>query len=142
LRGDGTGAFHPVDSGIVAYGEQRGTAVCDFDQDGRVDLVVTENGAATKLYRNIGEKRGLRVRLHGPPGNLSGTGASVRLKFGKGWGPAREVHAGSGYWSQDSAVLVLGFQESPGEVEVRWPNGRVTRKSFSQSEREIEINFE
>ncbi len=57
LIGDGSGGFTPVpghESGLTIYGEQRGTAAADYDSDGRTDLVVTQNGAETKLYRNTG----------------------------------------------------------------------------------------
>src|SRR5262249_25425119 len=63
LAGDGKGNFRPIpgqESGIKIYGEQRGCALCDYDGDGRADLVVTQNGAETKLYRNTGARRGLR----------------------------------------------------------------------------------
>jgi hypothetical protein len=55
LRGRGDGTLDAVpgqESGIAIYGEQRGCAAADFDGDGRPDLVVTQNGAETKLYRN------------------------------------------------------------------------------------------
>jgi hypothetical protein len=97
LRGDGKGSFVPVpgqESGIKIYGEQRGSAAGDFDRDGRVDLVVAQNAAQTKLYRNAGAKPGLRVRLKGPNDNPDGIGAVVRLLFGERFGPAREIHAG------------------------------------------------
>jgi hypothetical protein len=89
LRGDGKGGFEPMPgqtSGIKAYGEQRGAAVADFDHDGRVDLAVTQNGAATKLFRNTHARPGLRVRLVGASGNPDGVGAMLRLKFGDRWG--------------------------------------------------------
>src|SRR5437773_5375623 len=92
------------ESGLTAYGEQRGAALCDYDGDGRVDLVVAQNGAETKLFQNIGAKPGLRIRLSGPAGNPFGVGATLRLGLGQKMGPAREIHSGSGYWSQDSAV--------------------------------------
>jgi hypothetical protein len=34
------------------------------------------------------------------------------------------IQAGSGYWSQDAAPQVLGLQESPVALWVRWPGGK------------------
>ncbi|MBU6400413.1 MAG: VCBS repeat-containing protein [Verrucomicrobia bacterium] len=143
LKGDGKGGLRPVpgqESGVEVYGEQRGAALCDYDGDGRVDLVVTQNRAATKLYHNVGARPGLRVRLRGPAGNPSGVGAVLRLRFGERWGAAREVHAGSGYWSQDSAVEVLGTPETPTQIQVRWPGGGTTTSNLPTAAHEIEID--
>jgi len=98
--------------------------VSDFDGDGRIDLVVTQNAAETRLFRNVRAKPGLRVRLKGPPGNPLGYGAQMRLKYGDHLGPVREVHAGGGYWSQDSPVQVLTGGDGPLQVWVRWPGGK------------------
>ena len=142
LKGDGGGAFKAVpgqSSGVKVYGEQRGAALCDYDGDGRVDLVVTQNGAETKLYHNVGAKPGLRVRLVGPAGNPTGVGAVVRLRFGERWGPAREVHAGSGYWSQDSAVQVLGTPDPPTALWVRWPGGKTQQADVPPRTQEMNV---
>lgn len=127
LLGDGKGRFRPlsaVESGVRVDGEGRGSAVSDFNHDGRVDLVVTQHGAPTRLYENVGAKPGLRVRLEGPAGNPTGIGARVRWVHSRRSGPIREVHAGSGHWSQDGAVQVLGCSEPVDGVEVFWPGGR------------------
>jgi hypothetical protein len=124
LRGDGQAGFAAIPgqrSGLKIYGEQRGAAACDYDGDGRVDLAVSQNGAATKLYRNQGAAPGLRVRLAGPPGNPHAVGALLRGGTRDRLGPAREIHAGSGYWSQDSATQVLGGSLT--RLRVRWPDG-------------------
>ena len=145
LLGDGRGGFRalgPREAGIAIYGEQRGCAVCDYDADGRMDLAVTQNGAETKLYRNREAKPGLRVRLHGPAGNPSGVGAELRLKFGQRFGPAREVHAGGGYWSQDSAIEVLSTPEPPDEIWIRWAGGRVTTSVIPHAAKEILVDFD
>jgi hypothetical protein len=142
LRGDGKGGFVPApgqESGIKVYGEQRGAAVADFDQDGRTDLVVTQNGNATKLFRNTTARPGLRVRLAGPPNNPDGVGAVLRLKFASGWGPAREIHSGSGYWSQDSAYVVLATSDAPSAIQVSWPGGVRTEQAIGQRNGEIVV---
>jgi hypothetical protein len=144
LRGDGKGGFQPVPgqrSGIKVYGEQRGAAVADFDHDGRADLVVTQNGSATQLFRNTTARPGLRVRLNGAPGNPHGVGAVLRLKFTDRWGPAREIHAGSGYWSQDSAGVVLGTPEAPTALQVLWPGGRRSEQAIPQSSAEVVVKL-
>jgi len=143
LRNDGSGKLLAVpgqDSGIKVYGEQRGAAVADFNGDGRVDLVVTQNGAATKLFQNTGAQPGLRVRLMGPAGNPLGIGATMRLKFGERFGPAREIHGGSGYWSQDGAVQVLAGPESATELWIRWPGGSTTTTRLPALVKEVAID--
>ena len=130
LRGDGTGSLSPLEgasSGITVYGEQRGAAFADYDADGRVDVLVSQNAAETRLYRNVGARPGLRVRLRGGPGNPVAIGAAIRLEYDGGTlGPLREVRAGGGYWSQDDPVQVMGLAAAPSGVRVRWPDGSET----------------
>ncbi len=142
MLGNGEGALEVVsgiESGLTVYGEQRGSAVSDFDLDGRVDLVVTQNGSLTRLYRNREAKPGLRVKIHAGPANPTGVGAQVRLVFeDDSKGPVRLVTAGSGYWSQDSATQVLGYKKAVAHVEVRWPNGVVTQVPVEAGAKEVE----
>jgi hypothetical protein len=143
LRGTGGGQLEAVPgqkSGILIYGEQRGAALGDFDGDGRVDLVVSQNGAETKLYRNVVGKPGLRVRLAGPGGNPDGVGATLRLVFGGRLGAAREIHGGSGYWSQDSTVQVMGCPETPTQIWIRWPGGKTTTSPIPAGAKEITVD--
>ena len=143
LRGLGGGKLEAVpgqQSGIIIYGEQRGAAVADFNGDGRVDLAVAQNGAETKLYKNVGAKPGLSVRLIGPPGNPHAIGATIRLVFGQRLGPAREIHGGSGYWSQDSVVQVLGCPEPPTKIWIRWPGGKVTESDVPKGAAKVTID--
>ncbi|HSD32420.1 MAG TPA: FG-GAP-like repeat-containing protein, partial [Gemmatimonadales bacterium] len=127
LTGDGAGGLNPVPgqrSGLEVYGEQRGAAYADYDGDGRLDLAVSQNGAKTRLFHNIGAVPGLRVRLVGPLANPTAIGARIRLRYGEKEGPVREIQAGSGYWSQNGAVQVLGRSGDPTALWVRWPGGR------------------
>ena len=124
----------------MIYGQQRGAAVSDFDADGRLDLAVAQNSGETKLYRNTGAKPGLRVRLRGAAGNPTGVGAALRLKSGDAFGPLREIHAGSGYWSQDSAVVVLTSPQPATHLWVRWPGGKITEAPIPLDAREVAVD--
>jgi enediyne biosynthesis protein E4 len=147
LRGDATGDLQPLqNSGIEIYGEQRGAAAADFDADGRVDLAVSQNGAATKLYHNRGAKPGLRVWLVGPKANPHGVGAALRIETRKAdtpmRGPVREIHAGSGYCSQDSAVQVLSIPAlSPTYIWVRWPGGQTSTTPVPPGARNLSVTM-
>ncbi len=131
LRGDGRGGLSALSgraSGIAAYGDVRGAATADIDGDARADLVVSQNGASTLLYRNVGAAEGLLVLLEGTPDNPEAVGAGVRVEYGDGsLGPLREVQAGSGYWSRNGSGQVLGLREEVSAVRVTWPDGSSTR---------------
>jgi enediyne biosynthesis protein E4 len=146
LLGDGKGGFRPMspeESGIHIFGEGRGVAISDFDQDGRPDLAVAQNRGEVRLFRNTQAPRGLRVRLAGPVGNPSGIGASVRAVYGGGrMGAARELRAGAGYWSQDSAVMVLSLMETPEVLAITWPGGRRAMAPLPAGAREVLVGEE
>ena len=146
LRGKGSGEFTAMtgtESGIKVYGQQRGCAASDYDADGRVDLVVCQNGAQTKLYHNTTATPGLRVTLKGPPTNPNAVGAVIRPVYASQPGAAREIHAGSGYWSQDSAVLVFsrtfaGAQLT--QLAIRWPGGKTISSDIPATAKEVAID--
>ena len=142
LRGDGAGGFEAVPgqrSGLIVYGEQRGAAYADYDGDGRLDLAVSQNGATTRLFHNVGARPGLRVRLVGSAGNPSAIGAQMRLRYGARSGPVREVQAGSGYWSQNGAIQVLGRSGEPTGLWIRWPGGTEQVVPLSAAQGEVTV---
>jgi len=145
LLGDGKGGFaaaRPARSGILVFGEQRGCAVADYDHDGRPDLVVSQNGAATRLFRNRLARAGVRVRVRGPAGNPSGFGAQLRVTMRERTLPLREIHGGGGYWSQDSAVQLLPLGGKAAKLELKTPGGRTVTAQIPAGAGEVEVNFE
>jgi hypothetical protein len=145
LRGEGTGNFKTlsaVESGVSVFGEQRGCALADYDADGRIDLAVAQNRAATRLYHNVLGRPGLRVRLIGPLNNPSAVGACIRVESAGKWGANHEVHMGSGYWSQDGAVLVLGTPATPDRIQVRWRGAAPVVASLPPGAGEISVDMQ
>jgi hypothetical protein len=143
LTGNGRGEFKAIPgqlSGIELYGEERGCAVADYDHDGRLDLVATQNSSSTHLYHNATARPGLRVRLLGPEGNPDAIGACLRVYSGRSWGPMREIHAGGGYWSEDAAVQVMTGPESITRVWVRWPGGKVTEAAVPAGAKDMKFS--
>jgi hypothetical protein len=142
LRGDGQGGLIPVpgqESGVRVYGEQRGCAIGDYDHDGRADLAITQNGNTTALYHNTRAKPGLRVRVRGGPGNPDGIGTVLRVGDGQNLGPAREIHAGSGYWSTDAPVQVMTRPEPIRQLWARLPGGKVITVAVPPGARAVEL---
>lgn len=87
------GVFRPVDAaaaGIRVDGEQRASAVADFDHDGRLDLLVAQNDGPLWLFQNRQARPGLRVTLSGGTGNPYGISAVMRVVYEDGGaGPGR-----------------------------------------------------
>jgi enediyne biosynthesis protein E4 len=106
----------------------RGLAIGDIDNDGDLDLLVSNNGQDAELLRNDGGNRAnaLVVRLRGRAPNTDAIGARVRVTTGSGT-QLREVKAGSSYLSQNDLRphFGLGMATRVDRLEVRWPSGRV-----------------
>jgi hypothetical protein len=115
--------------GFARSGVGRTLIAGDVDNDGDVDLLVTNNGRAPELLRN-GTRGGnaIVLRLVGVAGNRDALGARVSVTAG-GRTQVREVKSGSSYLGQsDLRVHVgLGTSASVDHVEIRWPGGRLER---------------
>ena len=143
LKGNGKGNFKAISgnkSGLKIYGEQRGAAFSDFNKDGRVDLAVSQNDAPVKLYLNQTPTRGYRIRLSGPKDNKNGINSSIRLVYRDGSkGPRREILAGSGYWSQNSPVQIMGAAKKVAKIEIDWFDGTKQFVNVSPNKKDYTI---
>jgi hypothetical protein len=137
LRGLGDGSFVVVpstESGLFVPYDGRGTAVSDYDNDGWVDVVVGINDHYPLLFHNVGNETNcaIRVRLAGDAANPTGVGARITVTLPDGSTTIREVHAGSGYFSQDSAVQLFGLgQAGTADIQVSWPDGTISETAVN-----------
>jgi hypothetical protein len=103
----------------------RGLAVGDVDNDGDLDLLVTNNGQTADLLRND-SVRGNSLLIRARIANREAIGARVRVSAG-GRVQVREVRAGSSYLGQSDLRVHVGLGDAAvaDRVEVTWPSGRV-----------------
>ena len=131
FRHEGGNRFVDVSSRAGSYfsheNVSRGSATGDFNNDGRVDLLVTNVNGKVDLLENRtrGDHHWLKFRLQGRHCNRDAVGARVQVRAGKSrW--TQEVRAGSSYLSQSDLRLHfgLGKHTQVESVQIRWPCGR------------------
>ncbi len=133
LRGDGHGHFTavpPSESGLVVPGDAKALVVLDLNHDGWPDFLLSRNNGTTQAYLNhpILDSYSLRITLKGPAGNPTGVGARITVELAAGSVQTAEIYAGSGYYSQSSPAVYIGYPETdpPRRITVRWPNGTLS----------------
>jgi enediyne biosynthesis protein E4 len=108
----------------------RGAAFGDFDNDGRVDVVINEMNGTPSLLRSTttNQNHWVLVQLEGTKSNRSAIGARVICVAG-GLRQMDEVRSGGSFFSQNHLRLHfgLGAAERIDLLEIRWPSGTVER---------------
>src|SRR6202049_361658 len=115
FRNLGDGKFEEV-SGTAGpdfklEGTHRGVAFGDFDNDGRVDAVVSVLGGQVKLFHNITEtgNHWILLKLVGTKSNRMGIGAQIHITTEDGRSQWNEVTTAVGYASSSDRRVHFGL---------------------------------
>ena len=108
----------------------RGTAVADFDNDGDLDIAVSNSNDFPQLLRNDGGNANhwLQVMLVGVKSNRDGRGAALKLTS-EGFVQYREAQGGMSYMSAHDPRIHfgLGQRKTVQALDISWPSGIVDK---------------
>jgi len=135
FRNTGSGKFQEVSrpSGLSAlpWASARGGAYCDFDNDGDIDVLISNIDDRPQLLENVGGNQGnwLELNLIGTKSNRSAIGAQVKVESG-GLVQYDHVRAGGSFLSGNDPRLHFGLGRlTVANLEILWPSGRVEKLS-------------
>ena len=142
-RGDGTFEEVPPETTAPLAEKMvaRGAAYGDYDRDGDLDILITENDGPAHLWRNDSAGGNyLRVSIEAQQGNHDGLGTRIVIWTG-GKAQERRIHSGSSYLSQSEIVAVFGLGDSPAVDSIRivWASGADFRFGSVQGNQEVRV---
>jgi hypothetical protein len=132
FRNMGNGKFTEVsrDAGLstMPWRSARGGAYCDFDNDGDLDILVSNIDDHPQLLENAGGNRAnwIELKLIGSKSNRDGIGAQIALQAGS-LVQYDHVRAGGSFLSNNDPRIHfgLGGETLISKIEIRWPSGAV-----------------
>ncbi|HXJ43157.1 MAG TPA: CRTAC1 family protein [Bryobacteraceae bacterium] len=118
------GRFERADAGTNVPTAGRGAAFGDLNNDGAMDVVVTNLGGHPQFFRgHRTTNHWLTLTLHGTRSNRDGFGAQVRAS-----GKTEIATSTASYVSANDRRVHIGLgADTKTDVEIRWPSGTLQK---------------
>lgn len=125
-----------------------GSAFGDLDNDGTMDLVINNVNSEALIFKNKSlelqsENHFLKIHLKGKGGNTSAIGTQVRLLIGE-LQLYQEHMPNRGFQSSVDPRLNFGLGKAKkiDEIQIRWPDGKVTILKDIEANQALELNWD
>lgn len=134
MRNNGKGQFVDVADASGAYFRTkdvgRGVTYGDYDNDGDLDVLVINLNASPRLLQNQGGNRRAWLTIDARLAGIESVALGTRIKVTTGdLEQIRDLIPVTGFLSQADprCHFGLGQASAADQVEIRWPNGQMTR---------------
>jgi len=147
FRNRGDGRFEDVSktagTDFQLAGQYRGVAFADFDNDGRLDAVISNVDGAARLFRNVTSSSGhwLALQLTGTRSNRDAIGAKVSVTLPSGRKLYNHCTTSVGYASSSEPLVRFGLgNETVAKViEIHWPSGQVLQLQNVSADKVVKV---
>ena len=124
-----------------------GASYADLDNDGDLDIIISNIDAAAFIYENNSEKSSnrnyLKIKLNGNLSNRSGLGTRIVVKTGESY-QMKEHYLNRGYLSSVEDMVHFGVGENTkiDSLWIKWPDGNTQVLSNINANKSLTIQYE
>ncbi|MFK7926339.1 MAG: VCBS repeat-containing protein [Bacteroidia bacterium] len=146
FRNNGDLSFSKVmqDWGLNEPSFSNGSAYGDLDNDGDLDLVVSNLNTPAFVYRNMSQEQGDKAHyLRFKPDMAQPFGTRITIHYGDEQ-QMQELTNIRGMYSTSEAILHFGLGDYQGtvDIDIHWPDGSEEKRSLAKLDQQISIKPE
>jgi enediyne biosynthesis protein E4 len=133
--------------GFEGKSNSNGSAFVDLDNDGDLDIIVSNLTDEAFVYKNksdeIKDNNYLQIKLKGPEKNTDGLQASVRIRYDKDKVQYAEMLPNKGFYSSSERLFHFGIGKTASidEVALLWPDGKVQIMTNVKPNQRLVLNY-